>query len=66
MAKVKTLRELRKERRLTVKEAAEGSGIPFSTYTAYECEYRCPSIEAAKKIASFYKVKVDDIKFKEK
>lgn len=66
MAKAKTLRELRKERRLTVREVSEGSGIAFSTYTAYEYEYRSPSIEAAKKLAAFYKVKVDDIKFKTK
>ena len=59
----KTLKELRKEIRYTQKEVSEGSGIPFSSYVAYELGNRKPSLYAASKIAAFYKCAVDDIDF---
>lgn len=62
----KTLRELRKERRMTQTEVAEGSGVKFSTYTSLEYGYRSPSLSAAQKLATFYGLKVEDIKFEKK
>ena len=59
----KTVKELRKELRYTQKEVSELSGIPFSTYVAYEMGYRKPSLENAKKLAKFFNCKVDDIIF---
>ena len=59
----KTLKELRKEIRYTLKEVSEGSGIPFSSYVAYELGNRKPSLKAAEKLAKFYKRRVDEIEF---
>lgn len=59
----KTLKELRKEIRFTQKEVSDGSGVPFSTYVAYELGYRNPSLPAAQKLARFFKCKVEDINF---
>lgn len=59
----KTLRQLRKELRYTLKEVSEGSGVAFSTYTAYELGNRKPSLANAQKLAKFYKCKVEDIDF---
>ena len=59
----KTLKQLRKEIRYTQKEVSEGSGIPFSTYVAYEMGYRKPSLKNAEKLAQFFKCKVEDISF---
>lgn len=66
MAKDKTpmtLKEHRKSYRYTQKEVSQGSGVPFSTYVAYELGYRKPSLKAAQKLADFYKCKVEEIKF---
>ena len=59
----KTLRQLRKENRYTINEVSEGSGVPFSSYTAYELGYRKTSLEAATKLADFYKCSIEDIDF---
>lgn len=59
----KTLKELRKENRYTQREVCEGSGLAFSTYTAYELGYRKPSLVNAEKLAKFFKCKVEDIQF---
>ena len=59
----KTLKQLRKEIRYTQKEVSDGSGVKFSTYVAYELGYRKPSLEAAKKLADFFKCRVEDIEF---
>lgn len=61
--KKKTLKQLRKELRYTQKEVSDGSGVPFSTYVAYELGYRKPSLRAAQKLADFHKCKVEDIEF---
>lgn len=62
----KTLRQLRKEIRYTQREVSDGAGVPFSTYVAYEMGYRKPSLEKAKKLAAFFKCKVEDIDFEPK
>lgn len=59
----KTLKQLRKEIRHTQREVSEKSGVPFSTYVAYEMGYRAPSLAAAEKLAAFYKCRVEDIIF---
>lgn len=59
----KTLKQLRKEIRFTQREVAEGAGVPFGTYVAYELGYRKPSLRAAQKLAAFFKCKVEDINF---
>ena len=61
-----TMKELRKQHRYTVNDVVEGTGIPFSTITAYDNEYRSPSLENAKKIAGFFGVTVEEIEFKVK
>ena len=58
-----TLKQLRKAIRYTQREVSEGSGIPFSTYVAYEMGYRKPSLKNAEKLAQFFKCKVEDISF---
>lgn len=63
---MKTLKELRKEQRYTVKAVSEGTGIPFPTLTAYDNQYRSPSLRNAKKIADFFGVTVEEIDFKAK
>ena len=57
----KTLKQLRKEIRYTQREVSEGTGIPFSTYVAYELGYRKPSLKNAKKLAAFFKCDINDI-----
>lgn len=59
----KNLKQLRKEIRYTQREVSEGSGVPFSTYVAYELGYRKPSLKNAEKLANFFKCKVEDISF---
>ena len=61
-----TMKELRKQQRYTVNDVVTGTGIPFSTITAYDNEYRSPSLQNAKKIAEFFGVPVEDIEFKVK
>lgn len=63
--KKKTLKEIRREQRYTLQAVAEKTGIPLSTYTAYEGGYRTPRVDAAIKIAKFFGVKVEDIEFKQ-
>lgn len=63
---METLKEIRTKNRYSLKAVAEGTGIPFSTITAYDNEYRSPSLQNAKKIADFFGVYVEEIKFKEK
>lgn len=58
----KTLKELRKEFRYTMRQVAEGTGIPFGTYVALDCNYRKISLPNAQKIAKFYGISTDDIK----
>lgn len=58
----KTPRELRQENRYTLKQVAEGTGIPFGSYVGYDYGTRRLTLDAAKKLADFYKISSDDIK----
>ena len=53
------LYSLRKERNLTQLLAAEGMGIPFSTYRRYEKKEREPDASVLVQIADFYDVSLD-------
>lgn len=53
------IRELRVYNNLTMKQAAEALGLPYTTYVNYEKGTREPNSETLKKIADFYKVTVD-------
>ncbi|MEY8316376.1 helix-turn-helix transcriptional regulator [Oscillospiraceae bacterium 50-58] len=53
------LYSLRKERNLTQLLAAEGMGIPFSTYRRYEKKEREPDVSVLVQIADFYDVSLD-------
>lgn len=50
---------LRKERNLTQMLAAEGMGIPFSTYRRYEKKEREPDASVLVQMADFYGVSLD-------
>lgn len=58
----KTLAELRKENRYTLKQVAEGSGVPFGSYVGYDYGTRRLTLESAQKVARFYGISTDDIK----
>ena len=53
------LYSLRKEQNLTQLLAAEGMGIPFSTYRRYEKKEREPDASTLFKMADFYSVTLD-------
>lgn len=53
------IRELRVYNNLTMKQAAEALGLPYTTYVNYEKGTREPNSETLKKISDFYKVTVD-------
>lgn len=65
MAK-KTLRELRKEKRYTLREMADEIGIPYGSYVGYEYQNRVPNTNVAEKIAGYYGLSVSDIDFSKK
>lgn len=50
---------MRKEQNLTQLLAAEGMGIPFSTYRRYEKKEREPDASTLVKMADFYSVTLD-------
>lgn len=60
--KEKTLKEHREEKRYTMRQVSDGSGVPFGTYVGYDCQTRKISLENAKKIAKFLEIAVEDIK----
>ena len=53
------LYSLRKEQNLTQLLAAEGMGIPFSTYRRYEKKEREPDASTLVQMADFYSVTLD-------
>ena len=53
------LRQLRSEAGYTLKVAAEGVGIPLSTYSNYEQGIREPSLDMINRICNFYGVTAD-------
>ncbi len=55
----KRLRELRKEKGLTMKELGEMLGVSEATISLYESGKRTPNDELKKKLADFFKVSVD-------
>lgn len=55
------LRVLRVQRKLTMKQVAERTGIDDSTISSYENEYTAPSGENARKLAVFFNTTTDFI-----
>lgn len=53
------IRELRKEKNLTMKKLGECVGVAESTISLYETEKRQPDNEMLKKIADFFDVSID-------
>lgn len=53
------LKELRKEKCLTLKQVALGLSIPLQTYAAYEHGTREPSIAMIIDMCNFYNVSAD-------
>lgn len=53
------LKELRKEKELTLREVAMGLSIPLQTYASYEHGTREPSIAMLKTLCDFYDVSAD-------
>ena len=53
------IEELRNEKNLTMRAAAKGIGIPYTTYVGYEKGDREPNSEMLIKIASYFSVSVD-------
>ena len=53
------LRELRKSRRLTQAQVAEGINCSAATYSRYENGTRQPSIEVLERLADFFGVSMD-------
>lgn len=53
------MKELREQKNISMKEAAVGVGLPYTTYVGYEKGDREPNSEMLIKIASFYSVSVD-------
>lgn len=60
---VKALVEYRKERGLTQVQLAERLGVSQATIAMYETGTRTPTLRAAKRIADFFNVRIDDIDF---
>ena len=53
------LKELRKEKNLTLKQVAISIQMPLTSYANYEQGTREPSIETLKKLCDFYDVSAD-------
>lgn len=53
------LKELRKEKELTLREVALGLSIPLQTYASYEHGTREPSIEMIFDICKFFDISAD-------
>jgi transcriptional regulator with XRE-family HTH domain len=53
------IRQLRKEKGMTLRELSKALGIPFTTLGNYEREDREPSLETFQTIADFFGVSID-------
>ena len=53
------LRQLRKEKEMTMADVAEAAGIAKSTYAGFEAGNRAPSIYSLKKLANVFRVTAD-------
>ena len=51
--------ELRKERGISMKQAAEQLGMPYTTYVNYEKGVRQPNSETLIDLANFYNTSID-------
>ena len=60
---MKSLRELRNDLDVTQEEVADYVGVANATISQYESGARTPSLNTAKKIASYFNVPVESIKF---
>ncbi|SDL19252.1 helix-turn-helix transcriptional regulator [Natronincola ferrireducens] len=58
-----TLKELRKKKKETQEMTAKGIGINRAVYSHYENGIRTPNVIVAKRIAEYFKVKIEDIFF---
>lgn len=56
-----TIKELRKSRGITAKDAAKDLNINYSTYSNYENGNREPNLETLRKIADYYDVTLNDM-----
>ncbi|MEI2428528.1 helix-turn-helix domain-containing protein, partial [Priestia megaterium] len=55
----KRIRELRKERKMTLRDLSDELSIPFTTLGNYEREDRRPSFETFESIADYFNVSID-------
>ena len=53
------MKELREQKKISMKEAANGVGLPYTTYVGYEKQEREPNSETLIRIASYFSVSVD-------
>lgn len=55
------IRELRKEKGITMKTLGEAIGVAESTISLYETEKRMPDTDALKKLARYFNVSIDSL-----
>lgn len=58
---MKAMKELRKFKKLTQTDVANGVGITFQTYSSYETDNTKPTPEMLCKLADFFGVTVDEL-----
>jgi DNA-binding XRE family transcriptional regulator len=59
------LRQLREERRMTMRSAAKAIGVSYRTWNSWEYDERVPRDEYKKMIADYFGVSVQQIFFAE-
>ena len=55
------LKELRRYKGYTLKQVADGTGIPIATVQRYESGENIPSVVQAFKFSNFYKIDINDM-----
>ena len=55
------LKELRRYRGYTLKQVADGTGMPIATVQRYESGENTPSVVQAFKFSHFYKIDINDM-----
>lgn len=63
MIPTKTLKQLRADRGLTSRELAGELGVSLSAVSAWETGYRTPPLRMALRIARFFGVPLEEIRF---
>ncbi len=53
------LKKIRNQNKITQKELAEKSGVPYANYNKYETTTTIPDIETLIKLANFYNISLD-------